>query len=317
MRSDLVDWTGKRQELLGRHSEPELLPEIKLPVLPLALTKFSQLADNPNCEIPQLAAVIESDTGLTCQLLKAVNASVHGLRHRISSAHHAIAALGIRRAKLLLIELALRNALPARKLKLINLATFWNANLERAIFARRIARILKADEHLAFSAALLADFLLPALTNDRDDRYLTFFSQSHTESTGLCEFEREFFGQDHSELAARVMFEWGFPDDLICCVLLHHHGLNLLADDGLYQSAAAAVAVAALIPDPLRQSPAGLEQLLRLDQVWDAFDLHSFAEGVHQEYELQTLDSASYIPLHFRTQKLLPPASSRSVQQPE
>lgn len=305
MRAVVINWTEKRESLLGSRPEQNLLPDIKLPVLPLALTKFSQLADNPNCEIPQLAAVIESDTGLTCQLLKAVNASVHGLRHRISSAHHAIAALGIRRAKLLLIEVALRNALPARQLKLVNLATFWNANLERAIFARGIARLLNTDEHLAFSAALLADFLLPALTNDRDEIYVNFFREAESETVGLYEFERNVFGRDHAELAARVMFAWGFPDDLICCVLHHHHGLSLLADEELQQSAAAAVAVASLIPDPLRQSAAGIEQLLQLDNVWNAFDLESFAAGVHREYGLQSLDSANYIPLHFRLQKHL------------
>ncbi|MFT4559741.1 MAG: HD-like signal output (HDOD) protein [Porticoccaceae bacterium] len=305
----LIDWSEKREAMLGKTSEPNLLPDIKLPVLPQALIEFSQLADDPYCEIRKLAAIVESDTGLTCQLLRAVNASVNGLRHKISSAHHAIATLGIRRTKLQLISVALQNALPAKQLKLINLATFWNANLERAIFAKHIARLLKADEQLAFSAALLCDFLLPALTNDRDERYLEFLNLSNTGSPDICQFEEQTFGSNHAEAAARVMFEWGFPDDLICCVMIHHDGLAILTDADLGQSAAAAVAVATLIPDPLRQSSGGMEQLQNLSNIWNAFDLDQFAEAVYAEYQPQARDSANCIPLRDHVRKLLESAA--------
>lgn len=304
----MINWTDKRESMLGKTSESNLLPNIKLPVLPQSLVEFSQLADDPHCEIRNLAAIVESDTGLTCQLLRTVNASVNGLRHKISSAHHAIATLGIRRTKLLLITVALQNSLPAKQLKLINLATFWNANLERAIFAKQIARLLKADEHLAFSAALLCDFLLPVLTNDRDERYLEFLNLS---STGLCTFEERTFGYDHAEAAARVMFEWGFPDDLVCCVMVHHHGLAILTDPDYGQSAAAAVAVATLIPDPLRQSFGGMEQLQKLSNIWDAFDLELFAEVVYAEYQIQARNSANYIPLLKHVRKLLDSVAAR------
>jgi HD-like signal output (HDOD) protein len=306
----LIDWSEKREAMLGKTSEPNLLPDIKLPVLPQALIDFSQLADDPYCEVQKLAAIVESDTGLTCQLLRAVNASVNGLRHKISSAHHAIATLGIRRTKLQLISVALQNALPAKQLKLINLATFWNANLERAIFAKHIARLLKADEHLAFSAALLCDFLLPVLTNDRDEQYLEFLNLSKTESSDFCQFEEQTFGCNHAEAAARVMFEWGFPDDLICCVMQHHHGLAILTDADLGQSAAAAVAVASLIPDPLRQSSGGMEQLQNLSNVWNAFDLELIAEAVYEEYQPQARDSANCIPLRDHVRKLLASATA-------
>lgn len=305
----LVDWTEKREAMLGKTSEPSLLPDIKLPVLPQALIEFSQLADDPYCEIQKLAAIVESDTGLTCQLLRAVNASVNGLRHKISSAHHAIATLGIRRTKLQLIEVALQNALPAKQLKLINLATFWNANLERAIFAKHIARLLKADEQLAFSAALLCDFLLPVLTNDRDEHYLGFMEQSSDNLSDLCPFEQQTFGLDHAETAARVMFEWGFPDDLVCCVMLHHHGLSMLADPDCGQSAAAAVALASLAPDPLRQSSDGTEQLQNLSNIWNSFDLEQFAGVVFKEYQPQARDSSNYIPLRDHVRKLSEPVA--------
>ncbi len=303
----MVDWAQKRQEVLGEASDQSLLPDIKLPVLPKAVTEFSAKAEDPDCDVKTLAAIVESDTGLTCELLRTVNASANSLSHRIASARHAIATLGIRRTKLHLLTAAVQNSLPARGLKLVNLATYWNANLERAILARKLARLLKSDEDLAFSAGLLVDFLLPTLTNERDGAYLEFLKDQDANPSSLIDFEKELFGWDHVEAAARVMFSWGFPDDLICCVLYHHHGLSILADRELRHSAAAAVALASLMPDPLRQAANGMTHLQKLGEIWNAFDLQKFADAVYAEYAPHARESASYIPFYEHARKLPEP----------
>ena len=303
----MVDWAQKRQEVLGEAPDQSLLPDIKLPVLPKAVTEFSAKAEDPDCNVATLAAIVESDTGLTCELLRTVNASANSLSHRIASARHAIATLGIRRTKLHLLTAAVQNSLPARGLKLVNLATYWNANLERAILARKLAKLLKADEDLAFSAGLLVDFLLPTLTNERDGEYLNFLKEQDTNPANLIEFERQLFGWDHAEAAARVMFSWGFPDDLICCVLYHHYGLQILADRELRHSAAAAVALASLMPDPLRQAAGGMAHLQKLGEIWNAFDLQKFADAVYAEYAPHARESASYIPFYEHARKLPQP----------
>lgn len=296
--------------MLGEKSSTDQLPNVRLPILPSVVSEFSQKADEPDCTINDLTVIVESDTGLTCQLLRNVNASNNALKHRIVSPHHAIATLGIRRTRLHLITAALQNALPARKLKLINLAGFWNANLERALFAKQLARLLKADEELAFAAGLLQDFLIPVLTNELDDDYVRFMSQDNSHRMTLTEFEDKTFHWNHASAAANVMFAWGFPDDLICCVLLHHRGLSVLSDEVLGQSAAAAVALAGLMPDSLQQSPNGLEQLVDLGSVWKDFDLQRLANEVYHEYKPQALESANYIPFKVRCEKHLEAAGS-------
>lgn len=300
----MVDWAQKRQEVLGEASDQSLLPDIKLPVLPKAVTEFSAKAEDPDCDVKTLAAIVESDTGLTCELLRTVNASANALSHRIASARHAIATLGIRRTKLHLLTAAVQKSLPARGLKLVNLATYWNANLERAILARKLAKLLKADEDLAFSAGLLVDLLLPTLTNERDGEYLEFLKDQDVSPSSLIEFEKDLFGWDHAEAAARVMFSWGFPDDLTCCVLYHHHGLSILADRELRHSAAAAVALASLMPDPLRQAANGMTHLQKLGEIWNAFDVQKFADAVYAEYAPHARESASYIPFYEHARKL-------------
>jgi len=295
--SSTVNWSRIRESILGERPGRSMLPDVRLPVLPQVISEFSKRADDPDVRIAQLAALVESDAGLTCQLLKIVNASTSGLKHRIGSAQHAITTLGIRKTRLCLVTAALHEALPARQLKLINLGLFWNTNLERACFAQRMATLFRGDETLAFAAGLLVDFLLPVLTNELESEYCDFLRMQQSQPIDLIDFEQQVFGWNHAEAGARVMFGWGFPDDLICCVLFHHQGLSLLAHPEAGKTTAAAVALASLAPDPLRQTPAGLEMLGRLSTAWKAFDLKQTAELVYEDYQRQALESANHIPL--------------------
>ena len=306
----MADWSRIRASILGETSPKYLLPDVRLPVLPRAVSEFSEKAEDPDCSIRELAAVVETDSGLTCQVLKNVNASANGLKHRVSTVQHAITSLGIKRTKLFLITAALQTALPVRQLKLINLATFWNTNLERAYLAKRFARLLKADEELAFSAALLQDFLLPVLTNQLDAQYVEFLRQQESEPCDLIHFEQQALGWNHAEAGARVMFDWKFPDELICCVLFHHHGLPMLAEPELGKSAAAAVALAGLMPDAVRQCPEGLSHLTKLSDMWSAFDLLEVAEEIFEATHAQMHQADSHIPFRDRCANLLEPVEA-------
>lgn len=293
----MTDWTAVRTAYLSASADEIRLPDVKMPVMPRCVNEFSKKSDDPNCNAQVLGHIVEADSGLTCQLLKNINSSAYGLRRPVTSPSHAIAALGIRRTKMFLINAALESALPVCDLKLIRLSDYWNVNLERAILARHIAKLLKADADLAYSAALLQDFLLPLLTNEHDSTYSGFQAEQERTDSDLIDLELSHFGWDHAEAAARVMVDWGFPDDLVCCVLLHHRGSALLDDADLGKTAAAAVAVASLIPDSLNQAPAGLSELVALNDRWPEFDLFQLAEEIGDELQKAGSDVASYTPL--------------------
>ncbi len=284
----MINWTQARQSLLGNRPASTLPPRVKLPVLPLAVTKFSQKAEEPEASPRELGAIIETDSGLTTELLKYVNSAAMGLAQKASSGAHAIAMLGIRETKLHLMTTALQRMMKKRESKLLNIDNFWAANLERAILAREVARLLRADCDLAFAGGMLQDFLLPAVTNELFPAYYQFTKDQADASVNLVDFERKTFQWDHAETGAHVMFNWGFPDELLCCVLLHHRGLTLLADKQFGRTAAAAIAVSALMPGPLRQVHDGIAQLIRLESAWPQFDLLAIATRVDEQYQLMS-----------------------------
>ena len=278
-----MDWTALRQSELGEEVKLVLPPSLKLPMLPRAVIEFSKKADDPDASARELGSIIESDAGLTCELLKHVNSCAVGVRRKVSSAQQAISLLGIRTVKLFVATSAVKQAMSSRDSKLINFQVFWNTNLERALFAREVAKLLGVEPDVAFAGGMLQDFLLPVLTSEMLDPYLKFSEQQDRNPVRLDQFEQAAFGWEHSQAAAQIMFGWGFPDDLICCTLLHHRGIKILADKK--PTAADAVAVAALMPDSFRQVPDGLEQLTQLEKTWPKFDLLSLANVVHDEFQ--------------------------------
>lgn len=301
----MINWKEVREALLPPDRKSLLPPNLRLPILPVAVTKFAQRADDPNVEIRELCQIIETDSGLTTELLKYANSSAVSLRKKASTAQNAITLLGIRNTKLYLLTTAVKRAMRGTESKLINLQNFWMTNLERAILAQNVARLLKADADLAFAAGMLQDFLLPIVTNELYPHYARFAARQESQPVHLADFETQTFQWTHAEAGANIMLAWGFPDDLICCTALHHSGLQLLADPTLGRSAAAAVAVSAMIPCALRQVPDGIERLIRLEQSWPAFRLEEIASKVDVEFQAMSMGSTNHFSFKRAVEKAM------------
>ncbi len=296
-----MDWNRLREKFLGPHKKTILPPGVKLPMLPTALMEFSRESMLPNANPKHLGEIIESDAGLTCELLRYVNSSAVSVRQKVSSAQQAVVMLGARSARLYLTTSALRHAMKSCESKLINVQVFWNTNLERAIFAREIAKLMQTDAELAYAGALLQDFALPILTSAMLDDYLKFWNLEAAQRVGLAEFEQKVFGWNHAEAAARIMLSWGFPDDLICCVAGHHDSISSLVqlNPDLRRSPVSACAIAGLMPDPFQQVPDGIEQLVQLESVWSEFRVIDLARKVDAEFRAMTPASAAASHLSF------------------
>ena len=280
----MIDWSEIYEETLGDFTLAALPPTLKLPALPHAVTLYMQKSKEPDVSPKELARIIETDTGLTVELLKYVNSTFVGLRHKAKSVQQALSLLGQRQSRSYIVTMGMQAAIQARKSRLINQISFWNASLQKALFAREVAELLKTDADVAFAGALLQDYLLPVITNDLLDDYLRFVETRADQPECLCEYEQATVSWDHALAGACLAHRWNLPDDLICCILFHHQGLRILAHPRLGRSPVAAVALSALLPDQLRQHYRGLEHLLKLQDKWAAFNLERIVETVDAKH---------------------------------
>lgn len=304
-----INWARLVDESLGQFTSPVLPPDMKMPVLPQAVTRFIQASSGPEVELEAIGKIIETDSGLTLELLKHVNSPHfnsphHGSQARASSVRQALAQLGIFATRNLLVSVGTGTAVQSRPSRLVNQNCFWIAALQKAIFAREIAVMLHTDADVAFNGALLQDYLLPVITNELYEQYLNFIQKRDTTALDLWQFEQSTFGWDHALAGACLAKSWQLPDELVCCIRFHHEGLRILMHPELRQSPVAAVALSALLPDQLRQCYRGLEQLLELERQWPAFNLRKMAKIVDAKQAESSLGIRNDFPLSRRCEAI-------------
>jgi len=303
----MVDWNERRQAKLPDGQKSLLPVDFRVPVLSQVIVEFSRKADDPNVKSKELAQIIETDSGLTFELLKYVNSSAVGLRHKATTVFQALTLLGVRQAHLHLLTFVVQQSTSASKSKLIDSMEFWDTNLDRALFARAIAKHLGADADIAYTGGMLQDFLLPELTCRFEDLYTDYLDQKESAHGDLASFELETAGWNHAREGARLLISWGFPDELVYCVFCHHESYETLTDEEL-SSTAGAVTMSAMLPGPLRQVPAGPEYLFELERRLPEFQLLDVAAQVDQQFEELSSRTTNRRSLHNRIQEILQPA---------
>ncbi|GAB4156162.1 MAG: hypothetical protein Tsb009_33060 [Planctomycetaceae bacterium] len=300
-----LNWSAILDKTLGNFSVSTLPPTLELPALPQAVTQYVQKSSDPNVELKELAKIVETDSGLTAAVLKYVNSSFMGLRTKAKNVQQALSLMGRRQAKMHIVTTATQAAIRAKKSKLINQSVFWTSSLQKALFAKEVAILLKADKDLAFSGALLQDYILPVLSNELFDDYLELMTSRDKHPDSICEYEKSRFRWDHALAGASLARRWNLPDDIVCCILFHHHGLSILGNKELARTAVAAVALSSLLPDDLHQEVTGLYQLVKLGEKWAAFDLEKIAETVDAAQDELGMGVKNDFPLARRCRKVL------------
>lgn len=255
-----MDWTQLRQDLLGPYRADALPKWLKVPVFPAAAARFLRASEEPDIELDDLANIIEGDAGLASALLRYVNGGVNGRRYKANNARKAVGLLGLQRSRMIVIGVATEQSFEAPSLPGFDGSTFLRRNLQRALLAQYVAQALGQDSDLAFTGALLADATLPMFAAEHPKLYRSV-SAAEGLKESLSRYEQGMFGHDHTHTAARVFQGWGFPDDVVCCVALHHESMPRLKELGAAASAAAAVRLSAYLPDWFKQEPNGVEKL--------------------------------------------------------
>lgn len=231
-----------------------VLSGAQLPALPQSAIQLLELSQNPDNGPAEFAIPIESDPGLTGQVLRFVNSSYFGFSREISNVRLAITLVGIRTIKNFALWSAVFSLMPNPKCGPFDLKSLWQDSLRRALFARAMGHVfgLKEVEEL-FSAALLQDMAVPLLAKVAPDAYVKLLSARKQAGIRLSVLERTAFGWTHAEAAGIMARQWNLPDNFV--VLIEGHlDTEYSTADRANQPKHVAVSLSALLPtivDPL------------------------------------------------------------------
>lgn len=210
--------TGRK----SRFSLDSLLDGAQLPALPQSAIRLLQLSQDPENGPAEFAAPIETDPGLTGQVLKFVNSSYFGFSREISSVKLAITLVGIRTIKNFSLWSAVFSLMPNPKCGPFDLKCLWQDSLRRGLFSRAVGHSVgQADSEDLFAAALLQDMAIPLLAKELPEEYNKLFHARRGGKVRLSEVEHERFGWNHAQAAAKLACGWSLPEEF--AALIEHH----------------------------------------------------------------------------------------------
>jgi diguanylate cyclase (GGDEF)-like protein len=182
--------------------------------LPAVAIQVLELTSQREVDSRRVKECIENDPALTTRVLRVVNSSIFGLSREVGDLTQALALLGTKPLKLLVLGFSLPPDL-LTGIAAETLSRYWKHTLTKAVAAREISdRLWHVSGEEAFIVGLLQDIGLLALAQQIGEQYVSFLDSVHAEGADLLQMERDAMGFDHTQLSASLLSGWNLPDAL-------------------------------------------------------------------------------------------------------
>ena len=207
---------------------------VQLFTLPAVAVEVLKLTSDPRADTRAIKTCIEKDPALTCKILRIVDSSLFGLSGQVSDLNQALALLGSKPLKLLVLGFSLPaglfDGLPNEIL-----AWYWRRTLTKAVAAREIGQSLGRVGDEAFIAGLLQDLGMLLLIQ-KIPAYSGFLKQVRSQRGKLLALEEESMGFNHTAVTGELLKRWMLPEMIVDAVTVHGDdtsvGVPALAGDG-------------------------------------------------------------------------------------
>ncbi|WP_342118968.1 HDOD domain-containing protein [Pseudoduganella sp. OTU4001] len=200
----------------------------RLPAMPQILIKLIELLQADDAGMPELAALIAKDAGMTSKILAVANSSAYQRHNRSVGLEQALVSLGTDMIKTLVISESVFqtfNNFPHSGST--DLRAFWKGSLTTAVIARDIARVLDYPHvEEAYLAGLLHNVGRLALLATAPKEYAYNFTARDDEE--LCAVEQRTLEITHAEAGAWLIERWSLDSFLADSVLYHHEPVGRL-----------------------------------------------------------------------------------------
>lgn len=184
-----------------------------LPPLPAAAARALTLARDPDSSSESLARVVSTDPALAARVL-AMSRSVTYLRRQPPrTLQEAIATVGLRALRRILIAASARAAYRA------------DDQVAQSLWAHSLAAGLAAEELSKVSGGGAAgDAFIAGLLHDIGKLVLHLSNPAAFATLGVFDedAERRLFGTTHDEIGGRLAEKWGLEPDIVAGIRGHH-----------------------------------------------------------------------------------------------
>ena len=183
--------------------------------LPSVAIEVLELTAQPKVDVPELKRCIENDPALTAKILRVVNSSLFGLSREVSDLNQALALLGIKPLKLLVLGFSLSHAANKQPMGAA-MQGYWRRTLTLAVAARELAaRVYRKSGDEPFIAALLQDLGELVLLQELGEPYAQLITRAKERGASVSEVEERVLGFTHAALTVELLEAWKLPPAIV------------------------------------------------------------------------------------------------------
>jgi HD-like signal output (HDOD) protein len=151
-----------------------------------------------------------------------VNSAYYGLAYPVETVSQAIALIGQRELRDLVMATSAVNLFKGLPPEQINMEQFWFHSVACGIAARELARRCRLPEgERLFLAGLLHGVGRLIFYSQCVDQYREVLQRVEQEEQAVVAVEQQVFGFNYAELSAELLKHWRFPDRLWVAVAHH------------------------------------------------------------------------------------------------
>ncbi len=203
----------------------EIIEQVNLlPPIPHVAMKLSVLLNDPEVDVNDLVDTVKYDPGLTARLIVMSNSAYLGGAGSITSLKEALVRLGTKQVYMFVVSTSVQpmmnNSLDGYGL---TDGEMWRKSIVTAAAAEALeAKLGGSQRETIFTAAILHD--IGKLVMDsfvlRESGPLS--QGAHCGKSPFEHQETELLGINHNEAGARLLRQWGLPEEFVSVALWHH-----------------------------------------------------------------------------------------------
>ncbi len=189
------------------------MQDVAIPPLPTVVAQVIRFdANDPKNGAADLEKLILPDKAVSADLLRVSNSAFYGRSGKVKSLKDALAVLGVKATKNLVVYLSTRAMASTYKSdtfrKYLNRYPIFAALTAQAVAG---ATSLKSQAEEAFLAALLHSIGMNLLALQREGHYSDMLAACEKNKWNLSQLEKQSYGVTHNELGKKAAIQWGLP----------------------------------------------------------------------------------------------------------
>lgn len=192
-----------------------------IPPMPSVATRILRVASSEFAQVSEVTRLIGMDTGLASKVLSTCNSAYYGLPHRVKTLSRAVALLGFKAVR----NLVLVHSLPWKRAASPTFAeqVIWTHSAAAAMAGRMLATEHgEMDPEEALLSGLLHDAGRLAMNLMMPDDYEPVMRAIYNREGESLALEQARFGADHTIAGQIVLEKWSFPEELVAVARDHH-----------------------------------------------------------------------------------------------